>query len=234
MSQIQGLTRPPNRRAVMVSGPSKTTRAPIIVGPSNSGKTTLVLPFDDLFGHNRVFHKPALNSSFPLVNLSKHKRFLFFDDFRPIEYAQETIDVSTFLSLFNGHPFEIRQSQAFRHGNEDFAWRKGCCLTAKDQELWEPWGNVSAEDVQHMRNRMHVFTCHAVLQDLRQTVPCPSELPFFLFRDGKGQRPNCMAASANWLSKTIVNHFLVAIFIIDIHQRFSDGYFMMDSFEIIF
>eukprot|EP00435_Cladocopium_sp_Y103_P070863 s313_g36.t1 len=161
-------------RAVILSGPSKTTRAPIIVGPSNSGKTTVVLPFDELFGHNRVFHKPALNSSFPLVNLSKHKRFLFFDDFRPIEYAQETIDVGTFLSLFNGHPFEIRQSQAFRHGNEDFAWRKGCCLTAKDQELWEPWGNVSAEDVQHMKNRMHVFTCRAVLKDLRQTVPCAS------------------------------------------------------------
>lgn len=161
-------------RAVIMSGPSKTTRAPIIVGPSNSGKTTLVLPFDELFGHNRVFHKPALNSSFPLVNLSKNKRFLFFDDFRPIEYAQETIDVSTFLSLFNGHPFEIRQSQAFRHGNEDFAWRKGCCLTAKDEELWDPWGHVTLEDVQHMKNRLHVFTCHAVLQDLRPTVPCVS------------------------------------------------------------
>lgn len=134
----------------------------------------MVLPFDELFGHNRVFHKPALNSSFPLVNLSKNKRFLFFDDFRPIEYAQETIDVSTFLSLFNGHPFEIRQSQAFRHGNEDFAWRKGCCLTAKDEELWDPWGHVTLEDVQHMKNRLHVFTCHAVLQDLRPTVPCVS------------------------------------------------------------
>ena len=159
-------------RGVMVCGPSKTTRSPIIIGPSNSGKTTLVVPFDELFGHARVFHKPALNSNFPLVNLSKDKRFLFFDDFRPIEYAQGTIDVGTFLSLFNGHPFEIRQSQAFRHGNEDFAWRKGCCLTAKDQELWEPWGAVSAEDVQHMKNRMHVFTCHAVLKNLRQTDPC--------------------------------------------------------------
>ena len=159
-------------RAIIIAGPSKTTRCPFIVGPSNSGKTTLVLPFDDLFGHMRVFHKPALNSSFPLVNLSKNKRFLFFDDFRPVDYGQGTIDVGTFLSLFNGHPFEIRQSQAFKHGNEDFAWRKGCCLTAKQKELWEPWGNVSSEDVEHMRNRMHIFTCTAVLKDLRRTEPC--------------------------------------------------------------
>ncbi|CAK9080890.1 Uncharacterized protein (Fragment) [Durusdinium trenchii] len=159
-------------RAVIVAGPSKTARCPLIVGPSNSGKTTLVLPFDHLFGHSQVFHKPALNSSFPLVNLSKNKRFLFFDDFRPIEYAQATIDVSTFLSLFNGRPFEIRQSQAFKHGNEDFAWQKGCCLTAKDKELWLPWGAVSEEDVHHMKNRTQVFTCHAVLKDLRRTEPC--------------------------------------------------------------
>ncbi|CAJ1393130.1 unnamed protein product, partial [Effrenium voratum] len=158
-------------RAIILCGPSKTTRCPIIVGPSNSGKTTLVLPFDDLFGAARVFHKPALNSNFPLVNLSKDKRFLFFDDFRPIEYAQGTIDVSTFLSLFNGHPFEIRQSQAFRNGNEDFAWRKGCCLTAKEKELWAPWGKVS-EEVQHMKNRMRIFVCAAVLSHLRQTDPC--------------------------------------------------------------
>ena len=75
---------------------------------------------------------------------------------------------------FNGHPFEIRQSQAFKHGNEDFAWRKGCCLTAKEQELWEPWGAVSSEDVQHMKNRMRVFTCTAVLRQLRRTEPCVS------------------------------------------------------------
>ena len=106
-----------------MSGLSKTTRCHLIVGPSNSGKTTLLLPFDDLFGHARLFHKPALSSTFPLVNLAKNKRFLFFDDFRHVNYAQGTIDVGTFLSLFNGHPFEIRQSQAFKHGNEDFAWK---------------------------------------------------------------------------------------------------------------
>ena len=170
-------------RAVIISGPSKTTRCPIIVGPSNSGKTTLVLPFDHLFEHSRVYHKPALNSNFPLVNLSKNKRFLFFDDFRPIDYAQATIDVSAFLSLFNGHPFEIRQSQAFCHGNEDFAWRKG---TAKEKELWAPWGAVSAEDVQHMKNRMHIFTCHAVLRNLRRTEGCGPCMCAWI-RDGASQ-----------------------------------------------
>ncbi|CAJ1456052.1 unnamed protein product, partial [Effrenium voratum] len=44
-------------------------------------------------------------------------------------------------------------ARRFCHGNEDFAWRKGCCVTAKDKELWAPWGAVSAEDVQRMKNR---------------------------------------------------------------------------------
>ena len=41
-------------RNILISGPSKTTRAPMIVGPTNSGKSTLVLPFDTLFGFGRV------------------------------------------------------------------------------------------------------------------------------------------------------------------------------------
>ena len=36
-------------RNILISGPSKTTRAPMIVGPTNSGKSTLVLPFDTLW-----------------------------------------------------------------------------------------------------------------------------------------------------------------------------------------
>ena len=64
-------------RNIIVAGPSKTTRASMIVGPTNSGKSTLVLPFDDVFGFANAFHKPALNSSFALQNILKQKRFLF-------------------------------------------------------------------------------------------------------------------------------------------------------------
>ena len=56
-------------RAIICSGPSKTTRVPLVTGPTNSGKTTLFLPFDEVFGFHRVFHKPALGSKFALRNI---------------------------------------------------------------------------------------------------------------------------------------------------------------------
>ena len=31
------------------------------------GKSTLVMPFGQLYGHSIVFHKPAMTSSFPLA-----------------------------------------------------------------------------------------------------------------------------------------------------------------------
>ena len=91
-------------RNVIVQGPSKTTRVPFIVGPTNTGKTTLIAPFDKVFGFSRVMHKPALNARFALRNILKDKRFLSWDDYRPVEYAQNTIPVATFLSLFTGQP----------------------------------------------------------------------------------------------------------------------------------
>ena len=43
--------------------------------PTNSGKSILVLPFDELYGFAHVFHKPALGSSFALRNLLKEKSY---------------------------------------------------------------------------------------------------------------------------------------------------------------
>ena len=86
-------------RNILLHGPSKTTRAPMIIGPTNSGKSTLVLPFDELFGFAQVFHKPALGSSFALRNILKEKKFLFWDDFRPVEYGQRTVPGHNFSQL---------------------------------------------------------------------------------------------------------------------------------------
>jgi hypothetical protein len=74
---------------IVKNGPSKTCRVPMLVGPSNTGKSTVLYPFDDLFGPKQVFHKPALGSSFALRNIVQKKRFIFWDDYRPVEYAQE-------------------------------------------------------------------------------------------------------------------------------------------------
>lgn len=56
-------------RAIILNGPSKTTRTPMIVGPTNTGKSTVLLPFDDLFGFKHVFHKPAVGSGGRKISL---------------------------------------------------------------------------------------------------------------------------------------------------------------------
>ena len=184
-------------RAIIKAGPSKTTRTPLIAGPSNSGKSTIVVPFDDLFGSKKVFHKPALTSSFPLANIVKEKRFLFWDDYRPVDYAQSTVHVATFLALFNGFPFEVKQSGAFNDGNEDFSWNRGCLLTAKSKELWKPYGEVTAEDVEHMKNRMICFTSTAVIKNLKDTQSCACCMARWV-RDGAAEADaKCLLNSAS-------------------------------------
>eukprot|EP00438_Fugacium_kawagutii_P003219 Skav200447 [mRNA] locus=scaffold1922:147746:149470:+ [translate_table: standard] len=159
-------------RSILLMGPSKTTRVPMITGPTNSGKSTLVLPLDDLFGFAQVFHKPALGSSFALRNILKEKTFLFWDDYRPVEYGQKTVPVTTFLSLFHGQPFEVQVSQSFNDGNIDFEWHRGCLLTAKAKDLWAPLPGVDEEDIKHMKSRLMIFPCTETIPALRPTTPC--------------------------------------------------------------
>ena len=163
-------------RDIIVKGPTKTTRVPFLVGPSNSGKSTIVYPFDDLFSPARVLHKPALGSSFALRNLAGgHKRFIFWDDFRPVEYAQEkTVPVSLFLSLFIGKSTEIQVSQSFNDGNKDVQWNRGVVFTAKQDGLWQPTRRVGEEDIRHMRNRVREFPFLQPLPDgaLKEVAPC--------------------------------------------------------------
>lgn len=159
-------------RNIIVHGPSKTTRVPMVVGPTNTGKSTLFKPFDSLYTFNKVFHKPALESKFPLRNIVKDKRFLFWDDYRPVEYAVNTVPVDTVLTLFQGMPFEVAVSQAFNDGNIDFEWRRGAVCTAKEDGLWELMRHISKEDVDHMKSRFEIFRCNAKVGKLRATDAC--------------------------------------------------------------
>ena len=161
-------------RAVVICGPSKNTRVPFLVGPTNSGKSTLVYPFDDLFGFHAVFHKPALNDvNYPLRNWLKAKRFAMWGDFRPVEYAQAgVVPVATFLSAFNGDPFEVRVPQNLHDGNVDFAWKRGVVFTGKSSGLWDPSRQVSEEDVAHMQSRVMLFHVSQQLGRRRSISRC--------------------------------------------------------------
>ena len=159
-------------RDILRNGPSKTCRVPFLTGPSNTCKGTLLYPFDDLFGPRQVFHKPALGSTFALRNITKGKRFIFWDDFRPVEYAQKTVQVPEFLSIFIGKSTEVQVSQSFNDGNLDVQWSKGAVFTAKSEGLWVPAGGVSAEDVRHIRNRVEEFPFSSVVTDLKDVQSC--------------------------------------------------------------
>ena len=162
-------------RRVLTGGPSKTCPVPFLVGPSNTGKSTLLYPFDDLFGPRKVFHKPALGSTFALRNIVKNKRFILWDDYRPVEFAhKETVPVATFLSLFIGKDTEIQVSQSFNDGNLDVKWSRGAVFTAKEEGLWEPTGKVSPEDVRHLRNRVEEFRFTHVVASLKDVESCAS------------------------------------------------------------
>ena len=162
-------------RKVIQHGPSKTARVPLILGPTNCGKSTFVLPFDALYGA-AVFHKPALGSKFALRNLTQSKRFLFWDDYCPVEYGQSTVPVATFLSCFDGAAFEVQCSQSFNDGNIDFTFKGGAVLTAKEEGLWLPSGSVTQEDVRHMQSRVHCFRLAAAPRKIREVTPCATHL----------------------------------------------------------
>ena len=166
-------------RAILVGGPSKQTRVPLLVGTTNTGKSTVVLPFDALFGYGKVLHKPAPKSSFALRNISKGKRFIFWGDYRPVEYAclpNQPVSVDTFLSLFQGQWLEVAASQSFHDGNMDCRWTRGAVMTAKLDGLWKPCPErgVSAEDVEHMQQRVHVFFCAGRMskEQMKKVEPC--------------------------------------------------------------
>ena len=95
-----------------------------------------------------------------------------WDDYRPVQYAQKTVEVSTVLSLYNGLPFEVQVSQSFHDGNPDFRWDRGAVVTAPEEGLWDPKGIVTAEDIRHMRNRFHPFQCSAVIKSMKDMGPC--------------------------------------------------------------
>ena len=193
---------------VVKAGPSKTCCVPFLVGPSNTGKSTLLYPFDDLFGAKKVFHKPALGSTFALRNIVKNKRFIFWDDYRPVEYAhKDTVPVATFLSLFIGKDTEIQVSQSFNDGNLDVKWSRGVVFTAKQEGLWEPTARVSAEDVRHLRNRVEEFHFAHVVLSLKEVQSCAPCMARWIRKYSDEAIPALLPVAASPVAKTSASDF---------------------------
>jgi hypothetical protein len=157
-------------RNVIVHGPQRSSKAVMIVGESQTGKSTVLEPADAVFGQLNVVHKPAAAMRaqgranpepprYALRNWAKaHKRFFYLDDIRPVELAATgVIPVPTWLAVLDKKWFEVTVSQGFNDGNLDVRVTKAVVATAKKLELWDPIPPVTVEDVKHMKNRWELF-----------------------------------------------------------------------------
>ena len=145
----------------------------------------LTRPFDKIFGFGRVFHKPALSDKrFALRNWLKNKRMVLWDDYRPVQWAASgVVPVATFLSALQGEPFEIQTPQNTHDGNQDFVWNRGFVMTAKEQGLFDTMGDITLEDIRHMKSRLKLFR-------FAVSVDAPVEVT------------NCGSCLARWLVET--------------------------------
>jgi hypothetical protein len=137
---------------------------PTIVGKPNCAKSTVLDPTRKVFGKEAVLTKPKLGAANgALSGMAKADiRFVYFDDYRPVEYAacpeqNPTVPVTDFLALFCGQPFNIQVSQSFNDGHPTMEYHKGAAMTAKEQGLWDPLGNVTREEIRHMQARVELF-----------------------------------------------------------------------------
>jgi hypothetical protein len=150
---------------VIRHGPGKNSRVPLIAGATNASKSTVLSPTLKVFGFKAVVHRPSEKASMALTNVTKKgKRFIFWDEYRPVEYAARgTVPVGSFLSLLGGTSLEVQVSQSFQSGHEEIVWRRGAALTAKEEGLWDPLPclpglvPVNREDIRHMQSRVHQF-----------------------------------------------------------------------------
>ena len=108
--------------------------------------------------------KPKLGAANgALSRLAKgNVRFIYFDDYRPVEYAtmpkeNPTIPAIDFLAMFCGQPFSVQVSQSFNDGHPGIKYQKGAAMTAKEEGLWDPYGSISREEIRHMQARVEIF-----------------------------------------------------------------------------
>ena len=108
------------------------------------------------------------------------KRFIYFDDYRPVDYARlprenPTVSVLTFLAMFQRRPFDVQVSQSFHDGHPEMVWRRGAAITGPLDGFWDRSGSITAEDVRHMQSRVVSFHAyHQVPENQLSPVPlCP-------------------------------------------------------------
>ena len=111
-----------------------------------------------------------------MSKLPQNKRFIYFDEYRPVEYAalprdNPTVSPTTFLALFQGQPFDVQVSQSFNNGHPEMTWHRGAAMTAKEEGLWDPIGIVTREEIRHMKSRVLQFTASHIIDECDFVTP---------------------------------------------------------------
>jgi len=194
-------------RNVIMFGPSKERPVPLITGARNCAKSTVTDPIIKVFGKEHVLGKPKLgapNGAYGEL-AEDHIRVIYWDDYRPVEYAampkdNPTVPVTDFLAMFQGQAFKPQVSQSFNNGHLAVVWKKGVVMTAKAKGLWEPMGNVTPEEITHMKARVDIFPATHVVgtnpADFQTSPACPNPWCRWVVTDSMAyasrQAPRCL------------------------------------------
>ena len=178
--------------AVIRFGPGKNSRVPLVIGSTNSPKSTVLNAVIDVFGFSNIVHRPGEKASMALANvMHEHKRFIYWDEYRPVEFAARgTVPVGQFLSLFSGGAMEITLSQSFNNGNGECRWSRRAAMTAQEEGLWDPAPAflglmpVTHEDIRHMKTRVREFRAKiALVGEMAEMPQCGASFCRWLLSD---------------------------------------------------
>ena len=196
-------------RKIVVFGPSKDVPVPFITGDKNCAKSTVADPVIKVFGRDQVHPKPKLGApNGAYGELAEGKvRFVYWDDYRPVDYAaipewNPTVPVTDFLALFQGQSVKAQVTQSFNNGHPKFSWNKGVLMTAKVKGLWDLVGNVTAEEINHMKARVDIFPATSKVgnkpEDFQSSPACPNPWCRWVVTDSiayaSRQGPRCLGS----------------------------------------
>ena len=199
-------------RKIICFGPSKDVPVPLLIGDKNCAKSTMADPVINVFGKEHVHPKPKLGApNGAYGELAEGKiRIMYWDDYRPVDYAaipenNPTVPVTDFLALFQGQTVKVQVSQSFNNGHPKLAWKKGVLMTAKAKGLWSPVGNVSEEEITHMKARVDCYYATGKVgnkpEDFQTSPACPNPWCRWVVTDSIAyaarQGPRCLGSLGN-------------------------------------
>ena len=164
----------------MECGVTKKTPMVLLTGPSNCGKTSTInflAPNNGVFTTAECVSTPATDGTHSCAAFAdKKKRYLFFDEFSPLDQAEFAYRSKGGMSwetqklLFGGHPFDVAVPKNISKSNVTVTWTKGAVATCESSGLWCPTKPFNEGQVDPLKNRVRTYTLkHVIPKHVRDT-----------------------------------------------------------------